>query len=74
MGRWGHSHHSGVDALGHWREPGPSSMTGQSPASGEENTRHRRDSFGNSTNLKLIDTEAADKVSAESVSGHSCGK
>lgn len=37
---------------------------------------HRRDSLGNSTstNLKLIDTEVADKVSAETVSRPSCRK
>lgn len=46
MGRRGNFHHSGADVLGHWRVLGPSSRTGQSPASGEEE-HHRRDSLGN---------------------------
>lgn len=46
----------------------PVRQVGLQPLVRKQNPRHRRDSLGNSTNLKLIDTEAADKVSTETIS------
>ena len=46
----------------------PVRQVGLQPLVRKQNPRHGRDSLGNSTNLKLIDTEAADKVSTETIS------
>lgn len=46
----------------------PVRQVGLQPLVRKQNPRHGRDSLGNSTNLKLVDTEAADKVSTETIS------